>query len=232
MRAAPISRSSYSAGTVTASMSARAPATSTPVGPPPTITKFKAPRLTSFGSRSTCSKRPRIRDRRLVAFSSEYSGNECSAAPGVWKKFGCEPAARTSASAAHSFSVRRAHGLGRRVHGGDLGELDVDVVLVGEYGSQRVRDVAGRQERGRDLVEQRLELVVVVLVEQRGVHVIVLRLAPGHSRDRRSRHPRSRRDACRRPNSWRHLRRPAAWPMGLPGGRAGGRRRAGRWPSP
>ena len=83
-------------------MSAIAPATSTPVGPPPTITKFSAPRSISFGSRSTCSKMPRIRDRRSVALSSEYSGNEFSAAPGVSKKFGCDPAARTSASAVHS----------------------------------------------------------------------------------------------------------------------------------
>ena len=35
----------YSAGTVTLTMSASAPATSTPVGPPPTIMKFSAPRL-------------------------------------------------------------------------------------------------------------------------------------------------------------------------------------------
>ena len=33
--------------------------------------------------------------------SSEYSGNEYSGAPGVPKKFGCEPAARTSASPVH-----------------------------------------------------------------------------------------------------------------------------------
>ena len=58
-------------GTVTASMSAIAPATSTPVGPPPTITKFSAPRSTSDGSRSTCSKSPRMRERRRVASSSE-----------------------------------------------------------------------------------------------------------------------------------------------------------------
>ena len=46
------------------------------------------------------SNRPRIRERSRVALSSEYSGNEFSAAPGVPKKFGCDPAASTSASAA------------------------------------------------------------------------------------------------------------------------------------
>ena len=38
------------------------------------------------------------RERNRVASSSEYSGKACSSAPGVRKKFGCEPAARTSAS--------------------------------------------------------------------------------------------------------------------------------------
>ena len=47
------------------------------------------------------SKQPRIRDRSRWASSSEYSGNACSARAGVSKKFGCEPAARTSASPVH-----------------------------------------------------------------------------------------------------------------------------------
>ncbi len=36
-----------------------------------------------------------------MASSSEYNGNALSAAPGVPKKFGCEPAASTSTSAFH-----------------------------------------------------------------------------------------------------------------------------------
>ncbi len=43
-----------------------------------------------------------MRERSRVASSSEYSGNECSGAPVVPKKFGCDPAARTSASAVNS----------------------------------------------------------------------------------------------------------------------------------
>ncbi len=39
-----------------------------------------------------------IRERSRVASSSEYSGKAFSPAPGVRKKFGCEPAATTSAS--------------------------------------------------------------------------------------------------------------------------------------
>ena len=74
------------------------------------------------------SNRPRIRERSRVASSSEYSGNEFSAAPGVWKKFGCEPAARTSASPLHVSPSCVRHGPRCRVHAGDLGELDVYVV--------------------------------------------------------------------------------------------------------
>jgi hypothetical protein len=38
------------------------------------------------------------RERRRSASSSEYSGNACSRAPAVWKKFGRDPAARTRTS--------------------------------------------------------------------------------------------------------------------------------------
>ena len=38
------------------------------------------------------------RERSRCASSRQYSGNACSAAPAVRKKFGCEPAASTIAS--------------------------------------------------------------------------------------------------------------------------------------
>ena len=55
-----------------------------------------------------------------------------------------------------------------------LRELDVDVGLIGKHLPQRVGDVAGRDLRGRHLVEQRLELVVVVAIDQRDPHVLVV----------------------------------------------------------
>ena len=56
--------------------------------------------------------------------------------------------------------------------------------------AQRVRDVARRQLGGRDLVEQRLELVVVVAVDQRHVDVVVLGEPPRAADARRSRRRR------------------------------------------
>ena len=52
-------------------MSASAPASSTPVGPPPTTTKFSAPSIDQLGSRSASSNTPRIRVRSRCASSSE-----------------------------------------------------------------------------------------------------------------------------------------------------------------
>ena len=41
-----------------------------------------------------------MREPQALGVVSEYSGKACSSAPGVRKKFGCEPAASTRASAA------------------------------------------------------------------------------------------------------------------------------------
>ena len=71
-------------------------------------------------------------------------------------------------------AVARGDGSSGGVHAGDVGEVHVDVVLVGEHVTQRVRDVSTRELRGRDLVEEGLELVVVVAVDQRDVDVVVV----------------------------------------------------------
>ena len=49
----------------------------------------------------------------------------------------------------------------------DLGELDLDVPLAAQHASDRRGDLALREDPGGDLVEQRLEEVVVVAVHQR-----------------------------------------------------------------
>ena len=160
--------------------SASAPAISTPVGPPPTTTKFSAPWSISAGSRSASSNTPMMRERSRCASSRQYSGNACSSAPGVRKKFGCEPAASTSASPemlAPSVVVTRVR---RRVHRRrPRASLTSTLVVVVEQLAQRVGDVAGGQLRGRHLVEQRLELVVVVAVDQRDADVVVPGQPPG-----------------------------------------------------
>ena len=55
----------------------------------------------------------------------------------------------------------------RQIGGNNLRHLDLDVGMLHQDVPQAEGDVAGRQEPGRHLVQQRLELLIVVLVDQR-----------------------------------------------------------------
>ena len=57
----------------------------------------------------------------------------------------------------------------RDVDAGDLAEHDVDVLRARQNAADRRGDVGGRKSGGRDLIEQRLEQVIVVLVDDRDV---------------------------------------------------------------
>ena len=57
-----------------------------------------------------------------------------------------------------------------RIDGDDLAELHVHRLVLAEQTPQRAHDVARGELGGGDLVEQRLELVVRVLVDQRDRH--------------------------------------------------------------
>ena len=57
--------------------------------------------------------------------------------------------------------------------------MDGEVVLLAEEVAQRVPDGDRLQQVGGDLVQERLERVVVVLVDEHDVHVGVLELACG-----------------------------------------------------
>ena len=61
------------------------------------------------------------------------------------------------------------HGLALDVDAADLRQDDIDVVSVAENAADRRRDVRRRQACGRHLVKQRLEQMVVVLIDQRDV---------------------------------------------------------------
>ena len=67
----------------------------------------------------------------------------------------------------------------RQVDAGDAGHVDGDVRLLVEQIAQRMSDGGGLEQVGRDLVEERLEGVVVVLVDQHHVHVGLLQRPGG-----------------------------------------------------
>ena len=54
-----------------------------------------------------------------------------------------------------------------QIEAGDIGELDGGVALLAQHLAQRRGDGAGRQDAGGHLIEQRLEGVVIRLVDQR-----------------------------------------------------------------
>ena len=68
--------------------------------------------------------------------------------------------------AAEGLALSARHGPGRRVDGHDLTVLDRDRRRLAEHGPQGPSDIGRGQLRGRDLVQQGLELVVVVAVDQ------------------------------------------------------------------
>ncbi len=63
-------------------------------------------------------------------------------------------------------AVVGGHGPGGRVDRHDLRELDIDAALLAEQSAQGTHHVAAVELSGRDLVQQRLELVVRVLVDE------------------------------------------------------------------
>jgi hypothetical protein len=60
-----------------------------------------------------------------------------------------------------------------KVDGGHLVHLDIDVVVVAENVAQSEGRVVGRENAGRYLVEEGVELLVVVFVEEGDVDVVV-----------------------------------------------------------
>lgn len=61
----------------------------------------------------------------------------------------------------------------RDVDTGDLGQNHLGIVLLAEDSADRRCDVCRRQAGGRNLIEQRLEHVIVVLIYQRDVEWLV-----------------------------------------------------------
>ena len=159
-------------------ISDRAPATSTPVGPPPTTTKSRAPSSTRL--RVAVGLLEGLDDPRLQAVGVvERIEREGVLGPGRPEEVRLGAGRQDEVVAGVGLAAARRHGPGHRIDGDDLGALGVELVELGRDLAQRVGDVAGGQHRRRDLVQERLELVVVVLVDERDVDVLALGQLPG-----------------------------------------------------
>ena len=66
--------------------------------------------------------------------------------------------------------VRGDHAPARDINALRLGQYHLGVFLVAQDVAQRFRDVRRRERRGRDLIEQRLEEVMILAIEERDAH--------------------------------------------------------------
>ena len=122
---------------------------STPVGPPPTTTKFSAPWSISAGSRSASSNTPRIRERSRCGVVERVERER------VLLRAGRAEEVRLRARRQHERVAREALAVGRsstrarrRVDRRDLAELDVDVrVRRGTACAARTRCRSARAAR-------------------------------------------------------------------------------------
>ena len=95
------------------------------------------------------------------------------------KKLAVTPTAMTRLVVLDVEAALEVQRLGVVVHRGDGALEEADVALLGADRAEEPGDVAGVEAGGRDLVEQRVEGVVVVPVDQRDVDVGALELADG-----------------------------------------------------
>ena len=152
-------------------ISDRAPATSTPVGPPPTTTKSMAPSSARRGSRVGLLEG--LDDPRLEAVGVvERVEREGVLRPGRPEEVRLRAGGEDEVVAGVGLARRVVTVRADRIDGHDLGALRIEPVEFRRDLAQRIGDVAGRQHRCRDLVEERLELVVVVLVDEGDVEAL------------------------------------------------------------
>ncbi len=58
----------------------------------------------------------------------------------------------------------------REIHAGHVEQAKIEVLLTAQNGACRFRDLLGFEARGRDLIEQRLEEVVVVAIDEHDLY--------------------------------------------------------------
>ena len=171
---------------------ASCPATSTPVGPPPitTIVRKRCRRTVVLGPlgllegrQDLIAQRDRVRERlererRLLPLV-------------VPEVRGVRAAGDDQAVVADLLAAVQRQLAPLGVDLGHLGHRHADVGLLAQHAADRGRAVAHRQHAGGELVEQRLEQVVVRAVDERDVDV-GLAAAPARRPARRTRRRRSR----------------------------------------
>ena len=111
-----------------------------------------------------------------TASGSVYIGKACSAAPSVPKKFTSAPSAEDEVVVLERLQVVEADPARVEVDRGHGGLVHPRVLLAVQQVAQRVADRRRLEEAGRELVEQRLEGVVVVPVDEDDIRVGVLEL--------------------------------------------------------
>jgi hypothetical protein len=117
------------------------PAISTPVGPAPMMMKVR---------------------------SAERLQAGCEGLPFVMAEIGMARAGRENQRVIrHRVAVIEQHALSRCIDAADIGEQRRHLMAVAQEIADRPGDLRGRERSGRDLVEQRLEQMMVAAIDHR-----------------------------------------------------------------
>ena len=148
-----------------------------PVGPPPTTTTLRAPSSISDGWRSAASQHCRTWSRSRTASAQRVHGKAVLVGAGDPEEVHARAERDDQVVVGEGVHVLEPHFAAVEVDAVHRGLVHDGVGLVVEQVAQRM--AAGRrlQQVGGDLVQQRLERVVVVPVDEHDVHVGVLELA-------------------------------------------------------
>ena len=151
------------------------PAISTPVGPAPTITMVSHSR--SLGGRCglrhlECSEDAPAQLERVVDRLHARRVQRELVVPEVRLVGAGRDDQAVVGISIGSSGAGRVHHLPVEIEAGHLGELHLHVLCLPQDVAQRRRDLAGRQDAGGHLVEERLEQMVVAPVDQRDLDVL------------------------------------------------------------
>ena len=169
-----------SGGSVSCASSAMVPASSTPVGPAPTMTKVSsAARRCRIGlALGALEGDQDAPPQRGGVLQRLQAGRE--RLPFVMAEIGMPRAGGENERViGQRVAVIEQHALARGVDAGHRGEQRRDLLAVAQQIADRPGDLGGCQRGGRDLIEQRLEQMMVAAVDQRDA-------------DRRAREPKRR----------------------------------------